>query len=202
MENDAKRAVPSKALLAQTLDVLQYFRESARHDDRRSDAQCYADAQWLLRRDSKANAPADLPATSGMVRRDVGQPCKDCDGTRWYGDNGPGIVGNSEFVRCDCGTGEKCRIGCHPYVVIGGVAWYREADLEICRINHVLPNAPADLPATSGKVSLPPACDKCGRMMRKTPKMWVCTACGCREIISESNADLEPARKGQKIWAS
>jgi 5-methylcytosine-specific restriction endonuclease McrA len=81
---------------------------------------------------------------AGEVRRDVGQPCEDCNGTGWYGDNGPGIVGNSEFVRCDCGTGEKCGIGCHPYVVIGGVAWCRicnrEADLEICRISHVLPN--------------------------------------------------------------
>ena len=84
------------------------------------------------------------------VRRDVGH-CEDCAGTGWYGDDGPGIVGNSEFVRCDCGTGEKCRIGCHPYVVIGGVAWCercnREADMDICRI-HDLPIAPADASAT------------------------------------------------------
>jgi hypothetical protein len=73
------------------------------------------------------------------------ETCDDCAGTGWYGDNGPGVAGNSEFVRCDCGASEKCSIGCHPYIVIGGVAWCRlcnrEADLEICRINHVLPNA-------------------------------------------------------------
>jgi hypothetical protein len=89
-------------------------------------------------------ASPKIGASLWKVRRDVGQPCEDCNGTGWYGDNGPGIVGNSEFVRCDCGTGAKCGIGCHPYVVIGGVAWCRicnrEADLEICRINHVLPN--------------------------------------------------------------
>jgi len=66
MENDASRAAPSKALLGQTLDVLQYFRESARHDDRRSDAQCYADAQWLLRRDSKANASHEPAREKGL----------------------------------------------------------------------------------------------------------------------------------------
>jgi hypothetical protein len=82
------------------------------------------------------------------VQANVGQ-CEDCEGTGWYGDNGSGIIGNSEFVRCDCGTGDRCRIGCHPYIVIGGVAWCgicdREADLEICRINHVLPNASMNL---------------------------------------------------------
>jgi hypothetical protein len=86
------------------------------------------------------------------VQADVGQ-CDDCEGTGWYGDNGSGIIGNSEFVRCDCGTGDKCRIGCHSYIVIGGVAWCgicdREADLEICRINHVLPNADLE-PARKG----------------------------------------------------
>jgi len=88
-------------------------------------------------------APADLPAVAGQAPRAVGH-CEDCNGTGWYGDNGPGIVDNSEFVRCDCGTAEKCGIGCHPYVVIDGVAWCRicnrAADLDICRINHVLPN--------------------------------------------------------------
>ena len=77
------------------------------------------------------------------------ETCDDCAGTGWYGDNGPGVVGNSEFVRCDCGASEKCSIGCHPYIVIGGVAWCRfcnrEADLEICRINHVRPNASLNL---------------------------------------------------------
>jgi hypothetical protein len=79
--------------------------------------------------------------------------CPECKGTGWYGDNGPGIIGNSEFVRCECGTGEKCWIGCHPYKVIGGVAWCRlcnrQADLEICRIQHdnlFKPNAGIERP--------------------------------------------------------
>ncbi len=67
------------------------------------------------------------------------QKCEACAGTGWYGDNGPGIRGNSEYVRCDCGTGEneKCRVGFHRYVLIGRVPWCeicnREADMEICR---------------------------------------------------------------------
>jgi len=68
--------------------------------------------------------------------------CEDCAGTGWYGDNGPGIIGNSEFVRCDCGEGEKCSSGYHDYIEIGNVPWCqkcnREADMSICRL-HAAP---------------------------------------------------------------
>jgi hypothetical protein len=91
------------------------------------------------------------PVELHLLGPNVGRPCEDCEGTGWYGDNGPGIIGNSEFVRCECGTGEKCRIGSHHYIVIGGVAWCekcnREADMDICRIHHVLPNAVNDASA-------------------------------------------------------
>lgn len=33
--------------------------------------------------------------------------CPECRGTGWYGDNGPGIAGNREYVRCDCCLREK-----------------------------------------------------------------------------------------------
>lgn len=56
MTKNAKRAEPSKALLASVDSVLQWFREKARNEDRRSDAQHYADTQWLIRHDMKANA--------------------------------------------------------------------------------------------------------------------------------------------------
>ena len=59
MTKNAKRAVPSKALLASVDSVLQWFREKARNEDRRSDAQHYADTQWLIRHDIKANARLD-----------------------------------------------------------------------------------------------------------------------------------------------
>jgi len=32
--------------------------------------------------------------------------CEQCHNTGWYGDNGPGIGGNREYVRCECLT--KC----------------------------------------------------------------------------------------------
>ncbi len=90
---------------------------------------------------NRIHAYVELPATADKIR--LAYPCQVCSGTGWYGDNGPGILGNSEFVRCECGTIEKCGIGFHAYVVIGGVPWCRccnlEADLEICRINHVIP---------------------------------------------------------------
>jgi hypothetical protein len=79
----------------------------------------------------------------------------------------------------------------------GNIWWQADTGGDICvrDVTHWMrvskPNAPADQTATAGKVALPPACDNCGRFMRKTPKMWVCTACGCREIISESNAESE-----------
>jgi len=43
---------PPKTLLASVDSALQWFREKARSEDRRSDAQHYADTQWLLRRDT------------------------------------------------------------------------------------------------------------------------------------------------------
>ena len=74
----------------------------------------------------------------------VGQ-CEDCAGTGWCGDNGPGVIGNSEVCRCDCGIREKCSVGAHRYVWVGDVPWCktcnREADVEICR-THVLPDVP------------------------------------------------------------
>jgi len=59
MKKNAKRAVPSKALLASADTVLQWLREKARSEGRRSDAQHYADTQWLMRHDMKANATHD-----------------------------------------------------------------------------------------------------------------------------------------------
>lgn len=73
----------------------------------------------------------------------VGQ-CEDCAGTGWYGDNGPGIPGNAEFVRCDCGTATKCTSGYHKYRLIDGIAWCDEcgleADLSVCKLTHPMPN--------------------------------------------------------------
>ena len=59
MEKNAQQAVPSKALLASTDSVLQWLREKARAEDRRSDAQHYADTQWLMRHDMIANRVID-----------------------------------------------------------------------------------------------------------------------------------------------
>ena len=33
---------------------------------------------------------------------DPSNPCQQCYGTGWYGDNGPGIKGNREYIRCEC----------------------------------------------------------------------------------------------------
>lgn len=78
------------------------------------------------------------------------EQCEDCAGTRWYGDNGPGIEGNNEFVKCDCATAEKCGCGWHKYRFVFGVAWCdecnRQADLDICRLYHPLPNAGIERP--------------------------------------------------------
>ncbi len=30
--------------------------------------------------------------------------CEECHDTGWYGDNGPGITGNREYQRCECGA--------------------------------------------------------------------------------------------------
>lgn len=37
------------------------------------------------------------------------KPCKDCNDTGFYGDNGPGIKGNSEYVPCDCDPTKRAR---------------------------------------------------------------------------------------------
>lgn len=73
-------------------------------------------------------------------------PCEACGGTGFYGDNGPGICGNGEWVRCECGTAVKCTIGWHRIEDVSGVAWCREcnceADLTVCRTNLVIPAMP------------------------------------------------------------
>lgn len=68
--------------------------------------------------------------------------CNDCEDTGWLGDNGPGVKGNNEVVRCDCeAKGEKCSVGCHSYVWYGDIPWCDEcnleADLTICRLHPV-----------------------------------------------------------------
>jgi len=67
--------------------------------------------------------------------------CELCEGLGWYGDNGPGILGNSEFVQCDCGVTDMCKAGCHPYEVHGGIPWCAEcnkqADMSICRYHNL-----------------------------------------------------------------
>lgn len=68
------------------------------------------------------------------------EQCENCDGTGWYGCDGPGIPGNTEFVNCDCGTATKCTAGWHKYRLIDGVAWCDkcglEADLSVCKLTH------------------------------------------------------------------
>ena len=34
----------------------------------------------------------------------MSEKCEQCNGTGWYGDNGPGIRINGEYVACDCGA--------------------------------------------------------------------------------------------------
>ena len=66
--------------------------------------------------------------------------CETCQGTGWYGENGPGIIGNTEFYRCDCGADNKCRCGWHTYKLYDNIPWCREcnleADLEVCKLHH------------------------------------------------------------------
>jgi len=78
MKKKAKRRVfvPSTDLLASVDSVLQWLREKARNEDRRSDAQHYADTQWLIRHDMKANAPAHAGAVATSVQPIV--RCRDC----------------------------------------------------------------------------------------------------------------------------
>lgn len=67
--------------------------------------------------------------------------CEECLGTGWYGDNGPGIRGNNESVRCDCGTAKKCTNGFHRYAEYAGIPWCDrcnlEADMGVCRLHPV-----------------------------------------------------------------
>ena len=35
-------------------------------------------------------------------KMDKKEVCEDCQGTGWYGDQGPGIKGNREYVPCEC----------------------------------------------------------------------------------------------------
>jgi hypothetical protein len=38
------------------------------------------------------------------------QTCETCNGTGFYGDNGPGIMGNVEYQPCECGIENKVYI--------------------------------------------------------------------------------------------
>lgn len=38
--------------------------------------------------------------------------CELCNDTGWYGDNGPGIRGNREYIPCECKNG-KYRLACY-----------------------------------------------------------------------------------------
>ena len=37
-----------------------------------------------------------------IVRMEGNKMCELCKGTGWYGDNGPGIKGNREYIPCEC----------------------------------------------------------------------------------------------------
>jgi len=67
--------------------------------------------------------------------------CEECNDTGWLGDIGPGIDGNNEIDRCDCGQRPKCRQGSHTYGWYGGIPWCEtcnlEADLEIARVHYI-----------------------------------------------------------------
>ena len=84
-----------------------------------------------------------------MRRNPVTAACDDCHDTGWYGDNGPGVIGNEEFQRCECGVSEKCSVGVHRYVMVDTVPWCetcnREADLSVCRLSHPLPRQKPDV---------------------------------------------------------
>ena len=84
-----------------------------------------------------------------MRRNPVTAACDDCHDTGWYGDNGPGVIGNEEFHRCECGASEKCSIGAHRYVMVDTVPWCetcnREADLSVCRLSHPLTRQTPDV---------------------------------------------------------
>lgn len=101
----------------------------------------WIDEAVTIAKDALAAHPAADPAP---------EVCPDCGNTGYVGNNGPGILGNNEYHRCECGNKELCRSGHHVYEWIGEprVAWCREcnreADLSVCRIHHTRPDAPAD----------------------------------------------------------
>lgn len=70
MKKDSKQAAPSKALLASMDSALQWFREKARAEDRRSDAQHYADTQFMIRREMKAMKKAGTAKQKTARRRE------------------------------------------------------------------------------------------------------------------------------------
>ncbi len=103
--------------------------------------------------------------------------CENCRDTGWYGDNGPGIVGNHEFHRCECGVIDKCTSGIHRYVEVGGIPWCRacdrEADTDICRLN-----------------ALPEPCPKCAAVRERL-----------REVRSRFGATPDEISREQLIGA-
>lgn len=48
--------------------------------------------KWLDQQGTRGGS-----AGHGVIRKD----CPECEGTGFYGDNGPGIKGNREYVECD-----------------------------------------------------------------------------------------------------
>ena len=110
-------------------------------------------------------------------------PCSLCAGTGWYGENGAGIPGNAEIIRCDCGQHEMCTSGHHPYRMLEDVPWCvtcgREADMSVCRVHRI--------PAKH------PTCETCGHN-RSYPKQSWCELWRCvfpRPHYCASHTDLE-----------
>ena len=55
--------------------------------------------------------------------------CDQCRDTGWYGDNGPGIMGNREYIRCECRTkvGERRMTPAdHPRIESTRIAEYHQ----------------------------------------------------------------------------
>jgi len=109
-------------------ELIAYCRDISRNA---VDVQAEAHAEVSAR-------PWDFTDKEGAttMRCDV---CNTCQDTGWYGDNGPGVLGNNEIARCDCGTRKKCTTGYHEYEIHVDVAWCMrcnlEADLTICRMH-------------------------------------------------------------------
>jgi len=45
-----------------------------------------------------------IPEGTSMTPEHPKVTCEECDGTGFYGDNGPGIIGNCEYHACECGA--------------------------------------------------------------------------------------------------